>query len=545
MSDQKKSSEKHDAQVGYEVAAPAVSPFFTLTGALLITVAVFMAYMPTLNGGFVLDDDVLVTENKLVKAAEGLYRIWSSEESVDFWPVTNTSFWLEWRLWRMHPAGYHVTNLVLHAAESLLIWLILRKLSIPGAFLAALIFALHPVNVESVAWIASLKNLMALLFFLLSTLWYVKFDELRSARLWLAAKQISHPSSLILHPSSFVYWYWLSLAAFVMAMLGKGSVAVLPVLLLGITWWQRPLMVRDLLRLIPFFTIALVLAMVNVWFQTHIDAEPIRTATIAERLICAGGVIWFYLYKALLPMDLAFIYPQWRIAADNLVWWLPLSAAVLFTAILWRYRNGWSRAILFAWGFFCVALLPVMGFTDVGFMRHSLVADRYQHIAIIAVICLASAGWTAWRLHTSPLLRWPATAIAVAVIGTLAVLSWRQSGIYSDTSTLYNATLAKNPGCWMALNNLGGELIDLGRYQDAIDRCRQSIKLHPNYAKAYNNVGIALAKMGRTEVAIEQYRQAIQFQPGYAAARSNLGSRTHREGPIPRSHRTVPAGPAN
>ena len=100
-------------------------------------------------------------------------------------------------------------------------------------------------------------------------------------------------------------------------------------------------------------------------------------------------------------MDLAFIYPQWRIAADNLVWWLPLSAAVLFTAILWRYRNGWSREILFAWGFFCVALLPVMGFTDVGFMRHSLVADRYQHIAIIAVICLASAGWSTGAAHQS------------------------------------------------------------------------------------------------------------------------------------------------
>ena len=302
----------------------------------------------------------------------------------------------------MRPAGYHVTNLILHAAEALLIWVILRKLSIPGAFLAAAIFAVHPVNVESVAWIAQRKNTMAMLFFLLSILWYLK-TVIPAASVGMPQVR-SHGgpweretfSSFIRHPSSLYFWYWLSLTAFVLAMLSKGSVVVLPVLLLGIIWWLRPVTIRDMLRTAPFFAVAAALAAVNVWFQTHGSGEVLRTASFTERLLGAGGVVWFYLYKALLPLDLDFVYPQWHIKAGNPLWWLPLLAAFAVTAVLWRYRTSWSRPLLFAWGFFCVALAPVMGFTDVGFMKYSLVADHYQHIAVIGLIALAAAGWSAW-----------------------------------------------------------------------------------------------------------------------------------------------------
>ena len=278
-----------------------------------------MAYRPSITGGFILDDDRLIYDNDLIKASDGLCQFWCTTKADDYWPVTNSTFWIEWRLWGMNSTGYHVTNLILHIVEALLIWIILRKLSIPGAFLAALIFAVHPVNVESVAWIAQRKNMMAMLFFLLSILWYLKDTTVPTASVGMAPtcpRRIHcplaslHPSPSILHSS---LWYWLSLAAFVLAMLSKGSVVVLPVLLLGIIWWLRPLTRLDLMRTAPFFLVAAVLAGVNVWFQTHGHGEVIRIASFSERLLGAGGVVWFYLYKALLPLDLDFVYPQWHI----------------------------------------------------------------------------------------------------------------------------------------------------------------------------------------------------------------------------------------
>ena len=310
-----------------------------LAGAAAIAAIAFVAYFPSIKGGFVLDDDVLVTNNRLITGPNGLYRFWSTTEAMDYWPATNSTFWLEWRLWGTSPTGYHLTNLILHILESLLIWIILRKLSIPGAILAAMIFAVHPVNVESVAWISQRKESMAMLFFLLSILWYLKAD-------------MHTFSSFILHPSSFYFWYCLSLAAFVLAMLSKGSGAVLPALLLGIVWWLRPLTKRDLARIAPFFAVAVILSAVDMWFQTHGSGEQLRNADFMQRLLGAGGVIWFYVYKALLPLDLVFIYTQWQIHVDKLLWWLPLLMAAIVTALFWRYRNAWARPLLFAWGFF-------------------------------------------------------------------------------------------------------------------------------------------------------------------------------------------------
>ncbi|MGA2796896.1 MAG: tetratricopeptide repeat protein [Thermoguttaceae bacterium] len=533
MSNLKKTSHKHAAKAQSKISTSILfaQPFRTWAGVLLVIVAVFCVYLPSISGDFIFDDDIHLTEDKFIKAADGLFRIWTSKESVDFWPATNTFFWIEWRLWGMHPTGYHVTNLILHVIEALLIWLILRKLSIPGAFLAALIFALHPVNVESAAWIASRKNLMAMLFFLLSILWYLKFAMSTAIAGIAPARSLGGPwervktfSSFILHPSSFHFWYWLSLAAFLLAMLGKGSVAILPVLLLGIVWWLRPLTRRDLVRTAPFFAIAIALAAVNMWFQTHGTGETFHTATITERLLGAGSIIWFYLYKALLPVDLAFIYPQWHVVSGNPLWWLPLSAAIAVTIVLWLYRKNWGRPLLFAWGFFCVALLPVMGFADVGFMQYSLVADRYQHIAIIAVIALAMAPFSIWRKRMRGAVRWIAPGIAVAAVGALAVLTWRQSSLYRDEVKLYQAVLEKNPACWMAHNNLAAALINIGRLQEAIEHCGQAIRLKSDYAKAYNNLGIALVKMGQPQKAIEYYQQALKLNPDYADAHNNLGS---------------------
>ncbi len=348
-----------------------------LIGFALIAVVAGIVYWPSLTGGFLWDDDLLLTGSPLVKAADGLYRMWFTTEPVDYWPLTNSSFWLEWRLWGMNPIGYHVTNVLLHIANAALAWAILRRLQIPGAFFAALIFVAHPVNVESVAWIAQRKNTLSMLFFLLSILWYLKHDN-----------DDEHT-----HAPGRARWYGLSLLAFVLAMLSKGSVAVLPPMLLLLAWWQRRAIApRDLVRTVPFFAVAAGLSLVNMWVQAYGAPEVVRHATLVERALGAGAVLWFYVWKAVLPINLAFVYPQWTINATDLRWWLPLLAAVLVTGFLvWRRDTTWGRPALFAWAFYGLALAPVMGFVDVYFMKYSLVADHYQYIALLAVSACAGA----------------------------------------------------------------------------------------------------------------------------------------------------------
>ncbi len=520
----KKFFKKHASQAQPGTSVLSALPLSLWGGVALIVVAVFLAYLPTLSGGFLLDDDELLTNNSLIKAADGLYRFWCTTEAADYWPVTNTSLWIEWRLWGINTIGYRVTNLILHIAEALLIWMILRKLSIPGAFLAAMIFAVHPVNVESVAWIAQRKGLLAMLFFLLSMLCYLRqlsvscSDNVQGSRHIPCAGPAHGVCGLLIGP-----WYWLSLAAFVLAMLSKGSVAILPVLLLGIIWWRGKVTRWDLARAAPFFLVAVALACVNLWFQTHGTGKVVRSAGFAERLLGAGGVVWFYLYKALLPLNLVFVYPQWHIQTGNLLWWLPLVAAVVVTAVLWRYRESWSRPLMFAWGFFCVSLAPVLGFTDVGYMKYSLVADHYQHLAIIGVIALAAACWSVWHQQAQGLARAAATATAVAVLGTLTLLTYQQGELYRDAITLYRATLEKNPDSWLAHCNLGNALLQAGRPQEAIKYYEQTQRLKPDDPEAYYNMGNALLEIGRPQEAIKHYEQALRLKPDLITTRNNLG----------------------
>ncbi len=523
MSKRQKSPHKNTPPARSATSVPGRLNLRVLTGVAVIVLAAFCAYLPSLNGGFILDDDKLLTDNRLIKAADGLYRFCTTE-AIDFWPVSNTTLWIEWRLWGMNSTGYHVTNLILHIVNALLIWVILWKLSIPGAFWAAMIFAVHPVNVESVAWISQRKGLLAMLFFLLSILWYLRqflsssSDNAQRSRHTPCAATAHGVCGQLIGP-----WYWLSLLAFLLALLSKGSVAVLPVLLLVIVWWRREVTRRDLVRTAPFFLVAAVLAIVNVWFQTHGQDVVTRQATFIERLLGAGGVVWFYLYKALLPLNLIFIYPQWHIHVGNVLWWLPVVAAVTLTVVLWQYRQGWSRPFLFAWGFFCVSLLPVLGFADVGFMQYSLISDHYQYTGIIGVIALVAAGYDVWHKRAPGPVRSTASTVPIVVLGLLTFLTWQQSGLYSNAMTLYQATLEKNPACWIAHNNLGNVLDEAGRGPEAMEHYRQALRLNEDYADAHNNLGVSLDKIGKLPEAVEHYQKALRLNPTYAEAHNNLG----------------------
>ena len=268
--------------------------------ALAVVLLAVIVYYPSLRGGFIFDDDIHLTENDLIRDPDGLYKFWCTMEPADYWPVSNTSLWLEWRCWGKNPTGYRVTNLLLHCVECLLIGLILRKMEIPGAFFAALLFAVHPVNVESVAWISQRKNLLALFFLLLSTIAY----------LWAESKNKEPAKRLF--PIESIPGYVFALLAFLLAILSKGSAVILPGILILLVAWRRKIVWKDILRLLPFVTVALVLTYVNIVFASHGKAV-FRHAGMLERCLQAGAVVWFYLYKAVWPFDLAFIYPKWNV----------------------------------------------------------------------------------------------------------------------------------------------------------------------------------------------------------------------------------------
>jgi protein O-mannosyl-transferase len=486
---------------------------------LLIGAAAVYVYLPALRGGFVLDDDLLLTHNSTITASDGLYRFWFTKEAPDYWPVSNSTLWLEWRLWGMNPTGYHVTNLLLHVADSLLVWLVLRKLSIPGAWLAALLFAVHPVNVESVAWIAQRKNMLALFFFLLS-IWC-----------WLKAKNRSWGSS---NDEHFVLtnlfdsdrWYWLSMFASALAMLSKSSVAVLPLVLLLIVWWQHGRIdVISALRIAPFFLASIVLTVVNLQYQWQGVSAPIRDVTFLQRILGAGAAVWFYLGKALLPLQLTLVYPQWNIVTTDLRWWLPLVAAIGVTIfLLWKCassQNKWRRSLLFAWAFFATALLPAMGFVDVGYMRHSLVADHYQHVAIIGVLAFVAALLvSAWgKLQNTARL---ATGISICTVAVaLIVLAYQQSELFGSPLALYAHAVENNVDSWLAHNNYGDALAQANRPQEAIAQFEQTLALQPNSALAHNNLAMSLVTLGRVPEAIDHYQQALRFKPKYPDAENN------------------------
>lgn len=514
-------------------ARAGAMPRAWLLGAALVAATV-IAYLPVWRAGFIWDDDTFVWRNALIQSPDGLFRLWFTTSAPDYFPLTSTALWLEWRLWGGHPLGYHLVNVLLHALSAVLLWRVLERLKIPGAALAAAIFAVHPVNVESVAWITERKNTLAMFFYLLCLLLYLRSDKHQDPgpETGEQVTTLAPPSNRLPASAGF---YCLSLLAFVCALLSKTAVAPLPVVLLGLAWWRRGrLELKDVWRSVPFFAFAAAAGLLTVWFQYHraIGASmlDVRNDSFGSRLAGAGWALWFYLYKAALPWHLSFVYPRWQIDATQVLSYVP---GVLFVAVFlvcWRYRRGWGKGVLLGLGYFVVMLLPVLGFVNIYFMRYSLVADHWQYFAIIGPIVLAAAGISWAGTACGRGRRWLPRAVGGALVLVLGVLTARQAVTYTDLKSLWTATIARNPAAGLAHNNLGALLLAQGHANEAITHFQQALALQPNAADVHSNLGGALLGQGRLDEAIVHLRQAIQIQPDSVQAHSNLGNALSQQG---------------
>jgi tetratricopeptide (TPR) repeat protein len=505
-------------------APRSFEPGHWLYFAALVTV-VLLVYLPAWHGGFIWDDDAHVTRPEL-RSWHGLFRIWFDLGATQqYYPLLHSAFWLQHRLWGDAVLGYHLVNILLHAAAAIMAALILRRLAIPGAFLAAAVFALHPVQVESVAWITELKNTLSAVFYLGSMMAYLQFDRMRQN---VEGKRDSlFPvgcSTLDVRRSFPVYA--MALGLFVLGLLSKTVTATLPGALLVIFWWQRGRLSwkKDALPLVPFFMLGAAAGVFTAWVErTMIGAEGAAYAIpFLERGLIAGRVIWFYLGKLFWPAELIFIYPRWQVSQAAAWQYLFPAAALALGAALWALRRR-SRAPLAALLYFVGTLFPVLGFFNVFPFIYSFVADHFQYLASLGIITLASAG-LATLLQRRGLWRRPAGyAICGVLLATLAGLTWRQSRMYADIETLYQNTLDANPTCWMAHNNLGQALVSLGRSEEAIDHFRKALEIKPDHAEAHNNLGAALFKKGQVDEAIGHYQAALGSKPRSVETHSNIG----------------------
>jgi protein O-mannosyl-transferase len=507
-----------------------------LAGLFLVALVV-AAYARVWSAGFIWDDEAHLTQNPCVVGPLGLKQIWTSARAI-YYPLVLTTFWSLHKLVGLNPFPYHILNVLIHAGSAILLWRVLRLLAIPGAWLGAALWALHPVMVQSVAWVTELKNTQSCLFYLLSILCFLKFD---------ASPQGSR-------------WWWLfglALPFFVLAITSKPSTVMLPAVLALCIWWRRGrLRWRDIIVLIPFALISLVAGVWTIWEQKfHAHAiGPEWALSWAERLIIAGRAIWFYLGKLVWPHPLIFIYPRWEINTAHVTTYLPLFGAVIALTVLWLIRRKWSRSIFFAAAYFVILLFPILGFFSVYFFRYAFVSDHFQYLASMGPLALAGArlasvvqqfGAKQFRFGfaTDPIqfddgtgARKRRSFVGAAVIGlilvVLGVLTWQQTAIYHNVVTLYQATLANNPGCWMAHYNLGIALQGQGETDEAINHYRQAIALRPNYLEAHYNLGRLLVEKGDVDDAIAHYETALAINPGDAEVHNNLGATLFESGRV-------------
>jgi len=478
--------------------------------ALLLVCLTLTAYLPAVRGEFIWDDE-LYAATPILDQPDGLRRIWTLQPPYEHYyyefPVVYTTFWLERHLWGLDPTGYHLVNIALHILNALLVWFLLRRLGLRFAWLAAAIFALHPVHVESVAWISERKNVLSGVFYLLTLICYPRFEDSGRRR-----------------------WYFGALGLFVLSLLSKPVTFTLPIILLLLRW-QRGLKIRrrDLVNVLPFFLFSIVLVLYTMFFE-------VRTLGVEghlhflQRILLAGRAVWFYPLKLAWPVNLAFSYERWALDVASIGEWLWVLGVFGAGVYFWSARRRLGRNFFAGLWFYLITISPLLGFVSNYTFQYSFAADHYQYLSSLGLLAIAVGGFTraigekgrlSWPTGEAVISR-PVILLGAAVLALLWGGTWRQSGIYKNSELVWTDTIKKNPASWLAHNNLGMLLMDKGRLEEAVTHFTEAARYKPDLAEAYGNCGLALVKQNKPREAIISYQEALRIRPDYSKASSAL-----------------------
>jgi protein O-mannosyl-transferase len=482
---------------------------------VLAAVTIF-AYRPAWHGGFLWDDDAYIINNELLTARDGWQRIWFSLDSPSqYFPLSYSTFRIEHALWSLNTTGYHWVNLLLHVGNALLVWAVLARLGVPGSWLAAAIFALHPVQVESVAWITEQKNVLMVFFFLLTLLGWIAFINERTQRRGI--------------------FYCLALIFYVLALSAKATACTLPAALFLILWLRKkPITMQRVIQVVPFVILGIGMGLLAVWWEryhqgTNRGVFPFLSPI--ERILVASRAVWFYLSKIFWPSNLTFIYPRWNISPLDLLDYIPLLAGIAACVAICFLRRYVGRSVEVAAAFFVATLSPVLGFIMLFTFRYTFVADHYQYLACIGPIALASAGIVTLSDKFTQ-YRAVIVSAALLIVASLGALTWRQAATYADIETLWRTTLARNPECWMAHTNLGLVLLQKGNIDEGIAHYRSALQMQPDSWDAEYNLGTALVAKGQVDEAILHCERAVGMRPTDPDALVSLGDALLQKGRI-------------
>lgn len=476
----------------------------TALAGLIIAVATLVCYIPAMSAGAVWDDlTITFFGTEYMEHPAGLFTVWESPRMTHFFPVTFASWWLEWQLWGEDLRGYHCTNILLHVAVSLLLWRTLASLEIRGAWLIALVYAVHPVNVSTVAWIAERKNLLAMLFSLLAIRSYLHSEATGSRRSYLAC-----------------------IAFFGLGLLSKSQIVTLPCVLLLLAWWkQGNFGRREILRSVPLFSLSLLLGLATLWVQAEraMGEEVIAPEGLWTRIATGGWAIWFYVSKSLLPINLCMPYPRWHVDAGSFWTWIPLLAGCACLAAAWHWRRLLGKEMFVAVAYFLICLLPVLGIFKWSYLRYSFVADHYLYMAIVGLLALIIS--TVWRVaEGNRMLMQLATAAGCLTVVLFGAQTWRQAATYENMETWCRHTISVHPGIWVAHANLGQAL----RERDDLDGAERHFRLAVQYGshipQLYLNLGDLLIQEGRLTELHDLYREGCLKNPQSSHLRYNLAA---------------------
>ena len=475
---------------------------------LLITVIVFLAYSNSLSNGFTnWDDDKYITSNPLITDVnyKNIMAIFGSFNLGNYHPLVLLSYMIEYHFFKLNPFIYHLDNLLLHICNSLLLFyfIFLLSKSTVVSFLTALLFGIHPLHVESVAWVTERKDVLFTFFYFSAGICYLLYKKGKGRS-----------------------YYFIALFSFILSLLSKTMAVSLPlVLLLTDYLLERKNDIRMVGEKVPFFILSILFGILEIFAQRAEGFLRVeKTYALSQNLLIALKGLVFYLKKTIYPVNLSAYYPYPRIEIEVLsISGFIHIAGILTLGLIIIYSKRWTKDILFGSLFFVATILPVLQIIPVG---GAFVADRYMYIPSIGLFYLL--GVAVNKIYTMDgSYSWTNRVLIVLFVGTVVVifgvLTYRRNAVWQSNETLWQDTVKKEPLASIAHNNLGNVYYYKRELDKALEEYQKALVLNPNYSLAHNNIGNVYFEKGDFNKAIKHYLQALEIEPDFKEANYNLG----------------------